>query len=97
MNRYIVGQTFRLYCDFYSLAGALADPTTVALTVQDPSGAQTEYTLAGGGVVKESTGIFYREITAAAPVGTWVYQWLGAGAVKALDEGSYQVIPSRLT
>jgi hypothetical protein len=69
----------------------------VTLTVEDPSGAAIEYTLAGGTVTKESDGIFYREVVAAAPIGTWNYQWLGAGTVKALDEGSYRVIVSRLT
>ncbi|MCC6192061.1 MAG: hypothetical protein IT318_23780 [Anaerolineales bacterium] len=97
MNSYIVGQTFRLYGDFYSLAGVATDPTTVTLTVEDAAGVEMAYTLAGGGVTKESDGVYYREMTAAAPLGVWNYQWLSTGTVKALDEASFRVIASRLT
>lgn len=94
---YVVGHTIRLYCDFYNLSGAAADPTGVTLTLQAAGGAPTVYTYAATEITRESTGVYYREITLAAPIGRWNYRWEGTGAVKAVEEGTYTVEASRLT
>lgn len=83
MPRYQLGSLVRLTNTFRDVAGALADPTTVTITITNPAGTVTTPT-----AVKDSTGIYYVDLTANV-AGTWTYVWAGTGAVVATDTGYF--------
>lgn len=81
MSNYAYGQTARLEATFRDEDDNVADPTTVTLWVENPSGTETSYTYAGATVSKESTGVYYKNFRWDAE-GTWRYRWIGTGAVQ---------------
>lgn len=97
-----VGNTIRAYGTFRSntitvsdgapviTASALADPTTVTLTVTDPGGVRTTYAYAESEVTKDSTGVYYRDIPLVLP-GEWSIRWTGTGAVAATTRSTIKV------
>lgn len=94
MNQYLRGQTIRFTAKFYDLTDTLADPTTITLTVEDPSGTETSYTYSSD-VQKTSTGIFYYDLTLGNTLGVYNYEWVGTGTVKAINEDSFRVVARR--
>jgi hypothetical protein len=84
-----VGDLVRITGTF-SVAGVATDPTTVTLKVRTPSGAVSTYTYAGGGVTKDATGVYRRDVSATEP-GRWLYRWEGTGTAEAAEEGSFDV------
>jgi len=81
MNAYAISTLVRLSGSFYALpASVLTDPTTVALTLTDPTGAVTA--VASGAIVRDGTGLYHYD-WAGALAGVWQYQWQGTGAVLA--------------
>lgn len=78
--------TYTVTAGVPSMTYALADPTTVTLTVVPPTASSTAYTYAGGTVTKSTTGVFYRDLTPDAP-GEWRIRWVGTGTVAAVEEG----------
>jgi molybdopterin-guanine dinucleotide biosynthesis protein len=74
---------------------ALADPTTITLTVVSPSGTSTSYTYAGATVTKSATGVYYKDLTPDA-AGEWLYRWTGTGTVAAAEEQSLFVRARRV-
>lgn len=93
-SSYDIGDVVRLTGTF-TVGGAATDPTTVALTVQDPSGNDGAYTYAGGTVTKSSTGIYYKDVT-LDEAGWWFYRWVGTGDCAAAGEGWFEVRESRV-
>lgn len=83
-GRYALNALVRLSNTFRSVAGAVADPTTVSLTVTAPGGTVTTYTYAAAEITKDSTGVYHKDLT-ANETGVWLYTWAGAGAVVATD------------
>jgi hypothetical protein len=75
---------------FTDAAGALADPTAVTLTVRAPDG-----TLSTPSVSKAATGR-YSATVSPSQSGTWVYRWVGTGAVTAAAEGAFYVRARRV-
>lgn len=72
---------------FRNSAGALADPTTVKVTVRKPDGTTTTYTYGTDSeVVKSSTGIYYINLDTTSNRGLWLYTWWSTGSVQA-DSG----------
>jgi hypothetical protein len=70
---------------------ALADPTTVTLTVQPPGGGQlSSYTWAAGEVTRASEGVFYRDIPLTL-AGRYLVRWIATGAVAAAAETAIRV------
>ena len=69
---------------------ALADPTTVTLELTTPAGTTTTYTYAGAGIIKSSTGVYYRDVT-WTEAGEWRAKWAGTGAVAQTDSAVYTV------
>jgi len=89
---YIKGQTARVTATFL-LAGVPTDPTTITLTVTDPSANQDVYTYALGQVTRSSAGVYYKDIPLDEN-GRWYDTWVGTGTVVAtydhyLDVGIY--------
>ena len=75
----------------FTVGGTNTDPTTISLTVQDPTGTNTSYTT--GDVTKASTGSYYKDVTVNIE-GTWAWRWAGTGSVIAADEGFFHVLES---
>jgi hypothetical protein len=90
MGVYQIGDAVTLQASFESLAGVLTDPTAVTLSVIDPAGVTTTYTLVSG-VTKVADGVFQCVVTPAL-VGRWVYKWAGTGAVQAASPDTYFVV-----
>lgn len=88
-NKYYKAQPVRLAVAF-SVATVATDPSTVTLTVQDPSGNETAYTYAAGQVTKDGTGNYHYDLT-TDEAGTWHYRWVGTGTCAAASEGIIKV------
>jgi len=82
---YDVGDVARLSVTFTSLAGVLADPTVVTLTVQAPDNAQTT-----PAVTHDSTGKYHYDLSITQS-GVYLYRYVGTGAVAAVEEGQITV------
>lgn len=73
-----------------------ADPTTINLFLQDPSGNVTEYTYPTTGMSRSSEGAYAYSFTPSGP-GVWAYKWQGTGAVVATSfDRSFMVLASAL-
>lgn len=70
----------------------LADPTTLTLTVTSLAGVVNTYTLAGGTVVRISTGLYYA-LHSCISAGLHTYKWVSTGANAAANPGSFTVLP----
>lgn len=73
-DRYTLGQRLLFSFTTKNTSAALADPTTVTLRVQPPSGALETYTLADTDIVRDSTGTFHMEYLPVA-VSNSPYNW----------------------
>ena len=92
-NSYDIHQTVMVTGTFSDDAG-LADPSTVTLKIQDPSGNETTYTYALGEVTRESIGVYSKAINVDEQ-GRWYYRWEGATAgITAVLEDWFYVLPS---
>lgn len=77
MNVYQIETTIRLSVTFYNVALNLpADPSGVALFVQDPSGNVTQ--IPSGDIVRTGVGEYYSDFLPSA-AGNWTYKWQGSG------------------
>lgn len=81
---YDLGDAPRVRGTFKDEAGALADPTTVTLTVWRPDGTKLGvYTFAAGQVTRESVGVFSKKLGGALgnlkpdKIGRWYYEFVG--------------------
>jgi hypothetical protein len=63
----------------FTVDGVATDPTTVTLTVVDPTGASTSYTYAGAALTRTSAGLYTKDV-ACATAGRWQAVWTGTGA-----------------
>ena len=93
-NTYLSGSSVRMYTKtgFKDSAGTLTDPTTVSLIYRAPDGTETTITYAGGGVTKDSTGVYHADVTCSV-VGDWYYRFVGTGAAVAVDEEHFTITP----
>jgi hypothetical protein len=89
MNEYDYGDTVTMRVDF-KVDDTLTDPTTVTLTVTDPSGDATSYTYSGAEVTKDATGE-YSKALACSESGEWTYRWTGTGAVAAVGTKRFAI------
>lgn len=95
MNEYAIGNTVRVVSDFTTVAtGSPVDPSTVTVTIRDPTGAENVYTYAASQVVKDSTGDYHYDVIGSI-AGVWCYYWLGVGTSQAAAERYFRVLPSR--
>ena len=90
------GDVARVSGEFRNLAGALADPTTIALEVRKPSGTQVTYTYAGAQVVKDSVGVYHYDL-ALDQAGRWTVRWITSGDVVAAELAKFWVRSNPLT
>lgn len=81
MNVYQVDTVLQIDVTFYDVASNIpADPTTVALFVEDPSGNVTE--VPTGQITRSGVGA-YSVMFLPPAVGQWKYKWQGTGSVAA--------------
>ena len=83
-NVYDIGDGVRLTAAF-DIDGSGANPTTVTVTLEDPSGNQTNPASGSG------TNGTYNVDTIVDEQGTWYYHFAGTGAVVAAGEGHFFV------
>lgn len=76
-----VGTRYRLTCEFKDFDKTLADPDTVAITINGASFTP----------VRDSTGKYHYDFLPASS-GTYVVRWLGAGAVGAAAKITLDVL-----
>ena len=85
-----VGDIPYIACTFTNAAGAVIDPTTITLYLEQPNGTVGTYTYASGSVAKLSTGTYTFNGT-ATEAGYWNCRWVGDGAAVAAQQGRYFV------
>lgn len=70
----------------FSVEGTPTDPGTVTLVVTDPDGQATSYTWAGGTVVRDSAGVFHKDVPCASTTsGVWTAVWIGDTTASDVD------------
>lgn len=89
INTYDKNDTVRVRAIF-SVNSVNTDPTTITLKVKDPSGTISTYTYAGGSIIKEATGIYYKDLVPTDD-GVWYCNFSGTGAVQSASERSFVV------
>lgn len=89
MALYDVGDRVRLSAEFYDLDDAPIDPSTVACTVREPSGGQTDYAYPGE-ITRVAAGSYYLECDLPEP-GVWWVRWHSTGVGQAAEETSLTV------
>jgi hypothetical protein len=85
MATYDIGDAVRVSVTFRNEAGALANPTSVTLTVRAPD--ETVTTVSNS---TSTTGIYSGVVTPDAE-GVWRYRFTGTGAVAQAQEGMFTV------
>lgn len=88
MNRYPLGSHPVITGVFTDEVGERDDPTTVTLTVTDPTGAATVHP--EGDLQNPSVGLWSYVIDATI-LGTWTYEWAGVGGLEATGSGQLSV------
>jgi hypothetical protein len=91
-NQYDLGTAVRCSASFEDPDDHSAiDPTTVSVSVKDPSGTiVTKVYGTDTEVKKPRTGTFYIDVTANA-VGVWHYRFFSTGTGQAAEENSFVV------
>lgn len=87
MDQLEVGEAITVEAEFVT-AGTLTDPTTVTLTLTDPSG--TVSTVAQGSLTHTGTGKWAYTFTPSS-IGVWIYRFDGTGTVLAGTTGYFAV------
>jgi hypothetical protein len=95
LNAYDIGDCVRLSCTFATCSSTAGDPTTVALTIRDPDGVETEYTYAAGKVARSTTGSYYKDVTLST-AGTYYYRWVSTGVLTGALEWALRVRRSEI-
>lgn len=83
---YDVGDGIRFIAKFKDINGNLADPTSIAFKLLDPSNSVTTPTVA-----HTSVGTYHSDYTIPNVPGTWAWHWQGNGAVQVAEEGQFIV------
>ena len=83
-NVYDIGDGIRLTGSF-SVDDTPTNPTTIVVTLTDPSGNSGTSAPSNSG-----TGEYYEDIVVDEP-GSWHYRYVGTGAVVAASEGHFSV------
>jgi hypothetical protein len=88
---YAAGDEFATLQNIFKVNGVPTDPTTVTLTITDPTGAVTTPS-----VTHVSTGTYTANVACTAD-GVWVYAWDGTGTASDVVKGTWTVGPSALS
>jgi hypothetical protein len=77
----------------FKVDGVATDPSTISLTITDPTGAATTYTYGAAQITRNSAGDYQKDI-ACSTAGTWTYQWTGTGTATDVQAGTWEVFPT---
>lgn len=91
-----VGDIPYIVCTFTNSGGAVIDPTTITLYLEQPSGSVGTHTYASGSVIRSAAGTYTFNGTATA-AGYWCARWVGDGAAVAAQQGRYFVRALNIT
>ncbi len=96
MSQYDVGDTAILSAMVKDADDVLTDPTSLVLTIKDPSGTKTVYTYGTDAeLVKDSVGMYHFDLTFDKS-GIWRYRFVATGGVDQAEQGSIPVCPSAI-
>jgi hypothetical protein len=87
---YAAGDEFATLQNIFRVNNVPTDPTTVTLTVVDPTGASSTPS-----VTHVSTGTYQANVSCTTD-GVWVYTWDGTGTATDVVKGTWTVGPSAL-
>lgn len=79
----------------FKVATVPTDPTTISLTITDPTGTATTYTYAASQITRSSAGVYTKDI-ACATAGDWQYVWTGTGTASDVQAGTWTVFETSL-
>ena len=88
-DQWDVGEVATLRIEALNSSGNLANPTSLDLTVTDPSGNVTSVAI--GGLTAVSTGVYTYALT-VDEAGIWTYQWVAAGNGVAFTTTEYVIV-----
>lgn len=95
INSYVSGSLVRVTGTFTDVNGSLVDPTTVTLKYKVGGGSIITLTFAGGGLTKQSTGIYYVDLDTTGFTGpnyqTWTLEWIGTGTCVSISNDTFNV------
>lgn len=89
VKRFDVGEVAHLAMTA-KVAGVLTDPTTISLSIIDPSGDPSTYTYASASVTKDGVGLYSKDLSLSEE-GTYRWRWLTTGTCAGADEGEVLV------
>lgn len=84
-----IGDLARVTVAIKNASGAYTDPTTLAITVKQPNGAELQADLLTG-LVKTASGRYYFEFQ-ITQAGVHYYRWVSTGAATGATEGEFEV------
>jgi hypothetical protein len=85
VQSYDIGDRPRATVTFTAINGTPTNPTTVTVTVQDPTGAETS-----PAAVSDGAGVYHVDIDATMS-GRWLVRFVGVGTVVAAVEDQFLV------
>lgn len=98
LNVYDEGQVVTVTATFKDKNKALQDPTTVTLKVQDPTATTpTPYTYAAAQIIKDSQGVYHRDIDTSGKPGKWLVRYESTGQYQTSGDGAFIVRNSPLS
>jgi hypothetical protein len=95
---YLSGSLVRETGSFFDITGAPADPTAISLLYAVNGGATTTLTYAASQIIKDSVGVYHHDFdtTGIAVDSVYVLEWIGTGAVQAINTDTFSVNPAPL-
>ena len=92
---YPLHSVIRLESRYTDDDGAFVDPDEVTFEYTTPAGTDAALTVSGGGVERESAGIYYVDLDVQV-AGLWRYRWKADGGIEVASyDQSFFVRPSR--
>jgi hypothetical protein len=79
-----------------TVGGVATDPTTLQMSVIDPSGTQTDYTYAASQLTKSGTGVYYRDLTLSLE-GEYQLRFVATGTAAGAVTGRLKVLDDRFS
>ena len=76
--------------------GQAADPTTVTLKYLPPGGSVQTVVYPATGITRVSAGVYSAELDTTGLPGDWTVEWIGTGAVQAIEDGSFPIAQAAL-
>ena len=94
---YDIGELVRIAGTFTDINGDLADPSTVTLEVEGPTGQVITYDYQGSPeeVTRTAVGVYHVDVDVIA-AGDWHYRWSCTGVSQAAEPGQFMVQPKRV-